>query len=54
MSKRGTLQPAKNFIRNGVEGNITKALKVSSYHINALLAKAGNAIIDVLRREFSF
>ena len=53
MSKKGTWPPAENFVRNGVEGNITKALKVSTYHMEALNNKAGDPNIDPLILTFT-
>ncbi len=48
MSNPNSWQPAENFVRNGVRGNYTVALKVSTFHFNALTAQSSNVAIAAL------
>ncbi len=46
-------QPGENFIRNGVRENYTTAVKVSTFHFNALTTQSSNAAIAALLTIFT-
>jgi hypothetical protein len=53
MRKRDVWMYADNFISNGVKGNYTRALAISSYHYRALYANRANPKINALLLTFT-